>query len=313
MVIIKNHHWLRRRLLTNNKKKMKYLIILLIVVNYVMSASLISKLEKQNNFLIKYTITNPTENAIKLLKWGTPLDYQKNVFDIESSTRKKAIYIKYLYKRSKPIARDYLMLEGHSEHSIVIDLKKYYRFTEKNLYVVVLKKSLNSQVVNNLEQVFVYNSHVEKLNEKSKELFNEFKKFLIKKKESPVLQNCQTTSDVNDVKQGVNGAIRESACKKNCLERNRCNRLYSRWFGRMDSERYTIVKSQYQKINRALEEPFGYVIFLQQKIIIFCFKKIGFIVDQIGVLLMFMDMLVLQILQGLYFYVIFILELMKKK
>ena len=122
------------------------LAALLVVVSVVVAAPrvgpVVSLKTAQNTFsasqdvLVTVTISNPTKNSIRILKWFTPSDgVEGSLFNVKRDGNPVA-YIGAYYKRPAITGRDYITLKAGESLTRVVNLGDYYDLSVSGQYEI---------------------------------------------------------------------------------------------------------------------------------------------------------------------------------
>jgi peptidyl-Lys metalloendopeptidase len=85
---------------------------------------------------VRFTMSNPTDKAVRILKYQTPFyGIDANLFSIQVGGD-KVTYTGRMIKRGEPNARDYMTLRPGESKSIDLDLSAYYDFAKTGRYEV---------------------------------------------------------------------------------------------------------------------------------------------------------------------------------
>ena len=99
-------------------------------------APVVDKLAGTNLGEVRFTMRNPTDQAVRILKWQTPFDgIDANLFSVHVGGV-EVDYTGRLIKRGQPTARDYLTLQPGESRSINLDLSAYYDFAKSGQYEI---------------------------------------------------------------------------------------------------------------------------------------------------------------------------------
>lgn len=102
-------------------------------------AMLTPRASAQEPVNIRYTLRNPGETPVRVLKIGTPLEgeFNSKMFRVEANGA-EVPYIGRLVKRTPPTESDYLVIEPHAEATATLDLSKGYALSAIGRYNVQL-------------------------------------------------------------------------------------------------------------------------------------------------------------------------------
>jgi peptidyl-Lys metalloendopeptidase len=125
------------------------LTVLIVSVNAQdnpVNATLQVKKEKPH-VRLTFTLTNNTEETVKVLKWFTPFEgIRGNIFLVQLDN-KTVTYRGRLVKRGDPRPEDFLVIEAGQSISTVVDLSSAYDLTNKGTYSVEYKSPKHSIIL----------------------------------------------------------------------------------------------------------------------------------------------------------------------
>jgi len=218
-------------------------VLLLVLVQVILSSHLQSSLTLLSGTTVKFTVENPSSNDVKFLKWGTPLDVEKDMFVIMGPSKNKAVYTGILVQRTEPTDEDFITLRPNQRISEEIDLSKYFEFSETGYTSVNLDFSPFVELSKPQEKVLVYIEA--SLSKKSREVINS----IVDLENGPSVMNVNCNSaDTVKVNTGKSLGSRYANCGRNCLNARSCNTLYTTWFGALDGTRYAAVTRNFGAI-----------------------------------------------------------------
>ena len=226
--------------------------------------------------LIKFELSNNTNQDIKILKWQTPLEggFNANMFDVYNGLA-RVNYIGRLVKRGAPKDQDYIILTAGKTISELINLEQGYdisamgdysisyknnRLKYKVLPVSKTKQAHTKQAQSNVilgqssPVLIEITENRPSLKKKQKPPVNIKAKLL--GKQIPTYQNCS-----NDEQTALDSALDEAErialIAKDSLNiapaAKRANATrYTTWFGVYEEERYDKVKANFNNISNAL-------------------------------------------------------------
>lgn len=223
--------------------------------------------------LLRYTITNESENSISVLKWHTPLEgFNSNMFRIKKG-RRLAVYLGRTVKRGIPTQKDYLTIEPRDSVSVEFDIVEYYDISKAGDYSVefrptlldygpeepkdlaakgkLIPKTVRSNVVSFR---LLENREPRQLKGVAKEWIAKLDKALAKR--PPTFTSC-TSNEQNIVDNALTEAerIASKACHDlKCTKgsERKIARRYKQWSGIYASSRYNKVTSNFDEILDAL-------------------------------------------------------------
>lgn len=87
--------------------------------------------------IVHVKITNPNTQALRILKWHTPASDTKGRLFIVKLNGKPVQYLGALYKRAAPTDADYITLEPGASQEYDVDLSDSYDFSESGEYEII--------------------------------------------------------------------------------------------------------------------------------------------------------------------------------
>ncbi len=211
-----------------------------------------SFLEK-DTVTVHITISNPTDRAVKVLKWFTPVDdVEESLFTVTRDGQ-PVQYIGALYKRPAPTSGDYVALKPGASFSRDVDLSAYYDFSVAGNYEV----SYN---------VSAWNLYSEKgggLFAGAQTMSSDKVQFYAAAKAGGISEplavtgsttyNKCTASQQSSLVSARSQASTYSADALSYLKANKTGLRYTTWFGVMDSGRYSTVTNHFTAISSAMD------------------------------------------------------------
>jgi len=203
---------------------------------------------------ITLILTNTSNQEVKILTWGTPLEktLHKNLFIIKHG-KKTVPYIGKLLKRRKPTDDDYTSFEANEKRIITIKLATYYAMYSEDTYTISFngifhlkegikkKKSLKkAKSITPLLRI----DYIPKEENQKKEA-----------KLSPQFVGC-SSSNKNILKSVQDEAIKISKNSWDVMKNapsNTKGERYATWFGSPNSTRQGDVTTHFKNIYNALE------------------------------------------------------------
>jgi peptidyl-Lys metalloendopeptidase len=92
--------------------------------------------QKSDKLTIRFTFRNTTKEAVKLLKWNTPLEgFASNFLDI-THNGEKVPYIGKLVRRGEITERDFVTLKPSEKRTVTLDLEKGYAIRKPGKYQI---------------------------------------------------------------------------------------------------------------------------------------------------------------------------------
>lgn len=195
------------------------------------------------SLLVSYTITNPTDEDISILRWNTPIEGVKTrMFDIAKEDGTKPVYAGIMMKRVEPTRGHFVKIAAHSSLEGSVDLADVYRFDENGRYHMRLAfKGQSFQesahwVVSNTAYVEVVNVHL-----------NDVLPFY------PAQLNVGYTgcsiSEQNIVEAAIPQATSASLNALNYLNKDQCTSTYVTWFGTVTNSNWNKVDNDFTNIH----------------------------------------------------------------
>jgi len=201
-------------------------LVLLLVITVAIASPIVT-LRSAGNTRITFSITNPTQYSIDVLKWGTPFEgIRSNMFNIHDYSARPLEYLGMLVRRGAiPLVEEYLTIPANSEQSITIDLANHYDFTKLGNHVV----SLNLPFYSGARDFEAETNAIELLVTK-----------LVPRQNTTngVMYKGCTNAQNNDVDNAVAGSITESRRSYNCMSARSCDAQSVKWFGVYSKTRF---------------------------------------------------------------------------
>ena len=226
--------------------------------------------------LIKFELSNNTNQDIKILKWQTPLEggFNANMFDVYNGLA-RVNYIGRLVKRGAPKDQDYIILTAGKTISELINLEQGYDISAMGDYSISYKnnrlkyqalpvsktkqahtKQAQSNVILGQSSPVLIEiaENRPSLKKKQKPPVNIKAKLL--GKQIPTYQNC-SNDETTALDSALDEAERIALIAKDSLNivpvAKRANATrYTTWFGVYEEERYDTVKTNFNNISNAL-------------------------------------------------------------
>ena len=203
---------------------------------------------------ILVTLTNKSNEPLRVLKWNTPLEkvLSANIFKLKNGS-KNIEYQGRLVKRSQPKEEDYTLFDIGESRTVTISLPQYYKMLKKGDYTIEYRGKFNS-LNQNLESRIL-----QKSNNSTTQLTIPFipKKIEIRKEEklTPQFQGCsQSRIDIlNEAHDEALGMVKIASTAMNNASKNTTGKRYVTWFGKSTTTRQTDVTTHFSNIYNSLE------------------------------------------------------------
>jgi len=86
--------------------------------------------------IVEFILSNRSPNAIRVLKWNTPIDGVSNDIFLVTRGEQTIDYIGRLVKRGAPTEADFIIIEPGQAITVQVDLSRYYAILEEGRYSV---------------------------------------------------------------------------------------------------------------------------------------------------------------------------------
>ncbi len=207
---------------------------------------------------VRFTMRNPTNKAVRVLKYQTPFHgVEADLFSI-SVAGEGVDYTGRLVKRGEPAARDYMTLAAGEVRSIDIDLSAYYNFAKSGQYEVRYGNRLhgeNGQAkrVNSTPTVMWVDGNDQFLGSRvDQEPWHGYGVKLLNP--APAFTRCTTTQQ-SQALTALNSARAYSTESRSYYGSHTSASItprYTTWFGASTPTRYTKATTDYTNIEAAL-------------------------------------------------------------
>lgn len=203
---------------------------------------------------VRVTIANPTQRAVRILRWFTPADgVEEPVFAVTRDGVSSVAFTGPHYKRPDITAADYVVLKPGSSQSWDVDLATLYDFSVSGNYTIryeAASANLHSEAANVKQGGRLTSSEVTFWVEGRA---NQTPEFTIEAVNGTTSFNRCTTTQQADLISARNNASTYAANALSYLNGNNQGARYTTWFGTYTSSRYTTVKSNFSKISTAMD------------------------------------------------------------
>lgn len=206
---------------------------------------------------VRFSMTNPTAKAVRVLKWQTPFyGVDANLFSINVGGEKVA-YTGRLIKRGEPTARDYMTLRPGETRSIDLDLSAYYNFAKTGQYEVrydevVFDNAGLSKRVNTTPTVMWVDGSDQFLPQRAD--MDPYAGLGVKAiGVTPTFTKC-TTTQASQITTALNSADSYAAAAKSYYGSHSASNIsarYTTWFGAVSASRYSTATSHFDAIQAA--------------------------------------------------------------
>jgi len=203
---------------------------------------------------ILVTLTNSSNEPLRVLKWNTPLEkvLSANIFKLKNGS-KNIEYQGRLVKRGQPKEEDYTLFDIGESRTVTISLPQYYKMLKKGDYTIEYRGKFNSLNKNLKSKI------LQKSNNSTTQLTIPFipKKIEIRKEEklTPQFQGCsQSRIDIlNEAHDEALGMVKIASTAMNNASKNTTGKRYVTWFGKSTTTRQTDVTTHFSNIYNSLE------------------------------------------------------------
>jgi len=201
-------------------------LILLALVAIAFAVEVKVSISESNPLQAEFTLVNPTDAAVSVLHWGTPLEgVRSNYFDIRDEKGNRLEYLGMLVRRGpNPLPEEYTALPAHSSLTVAVDLWSNYKFDSIGQFTLTLDLPLTDNVFQISKEVVAF----------------ELKSLPFRELTRPVLRdyfNC-LNNEITIIVNSVSGATSECATAFNCMNAGSCYDLSVRWFGTYSDANY---------------------------------------------------------------------------
>lgn len=206
---------------------------------------------------VRFTMSNPTDQSVRVLKWQTPFfGVDANLFSINVGGEEVA-YTGRLIKRGEPKARDYMTLRPGESRSIDLDLSAYYDFAKSGQYEVRYDEFLFDNAgfakrVNTTPTVMWVDGDDQFLPQQA-EMDPYFGLGVKALGINPSFTKC-TTTQKSQVITALNSADAYAGNAKTYFGAHSATNIsarYTTWFGAVNATRYTTGKNHFDAIQAA--------------------------------------------------------------
>lgn len=206
---------------------------------------------------VRFTMRNPSDKAVKVLKWQTPFfGVDGNLFSIHVGGQEVA-YTGRLIKRGEPTARDYMTLRPGESRSVEIDLSAYYDFAKSGQYEVRYDEFLfdnggRAKRVNSTPTIMWVDGNDQFLPSRAEDdpYFGLGVKAI---GVTPKFTKC-TTSQQSQLVTALNSADAYAANAKSYFGSHSASNItarYTTWFGAVTASRYNTATNHFDAIQAA--------------------------------------------------------------
>jgi peptidyl-Lys metalloendopeptidase len=206
--------------------------------------------------ILHVAITNPNLEAIRLLKWLTPIDGMDEPLFVVTRDGEPVPYLGAIYKRLAPIEEDYLALQPGETLSGDINLSAYYDLSVSGNYAVtydiasldlyaVREKDLSKmsgRLTSNEVKLFIEGHTMPELKDFTPQVVTS----------STGFTSCSGSQQSLLLDARANASI-YSADSLGYLNAGNPGARYITWFGVYNSSRYNSVKSHFTNIINAMD------------------------------------------------------------
>ena len=201
---------------------------------------------------VRVTISNPTNSAIKILKWLTPASgIEASLFTV-TRDGKAVAYLGKLAKRVAPTDADYITLQAGESIASDVNLADYYDFSVSGKYAVKY----------NVASANLYNA----AGQSTDFLASDDSEFFVEGRANRVLQSVipdtvtgtNTFNGCSPSQQTDLIAAREAASVYAAddvayFAANKQGERFVTWFGTYDATRYNLVKTHFTNVQYAMD------------------------------------------------------------
>ncbi len=206
---------------------------------------------------VRFTMSNPTDKAVRILKWQTPFfGVDANLFSINVGGEKVA-YTGRMIKRGEPAARDYMTLRPGESRSVELDLSAFYDFAKTGQYEVRYDEFLFDNVgqakrVNTTPTVMWVDGNDQFLAQDAG--MDPYAGLGVKAiGVTPSFTKCTTTQQ-SQIVTALNAADSYAGNAKSYFGSHSATNIsarYTTWFGAVNATRYTTGKNHFDAIQAA--------------------------------------------------------------
>jgi peptidyl-Lys metalloendopeptidase len=206
--------------------------------------------------ILHVTITNPTTDAINLLKWFTPIDGVTEPLFVVMLDGEPAPYVGALYKRAAPTEKDYYTLEAGESFNSDVTLSAYYDLSVSGNYTVMYNAASEDMYTN-------INGRLSKsagsLTSNVLDLFIEGRTPPVPEEvEAQVVVGSNSFANCTSSRQtdAANARIAASTYANDAaayFSANKQGERYAWWFGSYNASRYSTVTSHYNNVRNAVD------------------------------------------------------------
>jgi peptidyl-Lys metalloendopeptidase len=225
-------------------------------------------LKKDDDVVLKVTITNTSAQPQMVLKWHTPFaGIEEHIFEV----KRDGVDVPYLgahYKRPAPTAKDYFLLKPGASHTARVEISSLYDMTVTGDYSIkyhaasanLFTKSYDAKGVvatsgemGEIESAPV-SLWIDGLHARGTKVGTPFE---MAKQQNPSpmglsFSNC-TSSQASTVTSAISAAKTMANNSVNYLNAGTVGSRYKKWFGTYTSARYSTARSHFANIKSALD------------------------------------------------------------
>jgi len=201
--------------------------------------------------IIRFNVTNPTADVkqppLSVLKWGTPLEdgmVMGPIFEVRDIHYNQVAYIGKLVRRSwPPSSSSYLALHPQETTYVDVDITDEFDFPGAGDYHIrfISPKFDDTLVFGPANEV------IGRLPIINRRMVDEQRD-----QKAAGFTNCNPTQQ-NQIKDSVNGAIKEAQTANKCLKDKTCSALSTRWFGAYTAANYNYDQGVFDKVHNRLQ------------------------------------------------------------
>ena len=227
-------------------------------------------LNKDEDVVLKVTITNTSATPQYVLKWHTPFaGVEDHLFDV-TRDGEKVPYLGRHYKRPAPTAKDYYLLKPGASHTSRVELSSMYDMSvtgdysiryhaaSVNLFTashdsrgVVATAAEMGEIASTPVSLWINGIHAR--GTKVGEPFDLAKQGGANPSPAGLSFSGCTASQSSTVTSAINAAKTMANGSVNYLNAGTQGTRYKKWFGTVSSTRYATVKSHFANIKNALD------------------------------------------------------------
>jgi peptidyl-Lys metalloendopeptidase len=222
--------------------------------------------------ILKFTLTNNSNEKVNVLKWQTPLEGIKNDMFWVKRQDEVAVYLGKIVKRAAPKPHDYVTLDPKESISTDFDISEIYDITKSGTYTVEFDsnvldlgteepKTLSKKLARTgksrtqkLRSKVVQFELVEDRNAKqSKGIALAWTEQMSAVTEVSNFRSCSTDqqNQLNNALEAAKTMAKESQSALTTISQG--NKRYTEWFGDFTVQNYDKIKNDYDKIVDALD------------------------------------------------------------